>query len=53
MRSHATFKSRDEGVGLWGTTQLICPNASEFHYPGHAPKHLIRHRLDDIPPGEE
>ncbi|HEX6123401.1 MAG TPA: hypothetical protein VFY89_09580, partial [Ktedonobacterales bacterium] len=35
------------------TAQLVCPNASEFHYPGHAPRQLISHQLDDIPPGED
>jgi hypothetical protein len=29
--------------------QLICPNDSEFHYPGHAPKQLRRHSADDLP----
>lgn len=29
--------------------QLICPNDSEFHYPGHAPAQLRRHSADDLP----
>jgi hypothetical protein len=31
------------------TAQLICPNDSEFHYPGHAPETLTGQRLDDFP----
>jgi hypothetical protein len=31
------------------SAQLICPNDSEFHYPGHAPKDLIGRRHDDLP----
>jgi hypothetical protein len=29
--------------------QLICPNASEFHYPGHIPKELHIYPLEDLP----
>lgn len=31
------------------TAQLICPNDSEFHYPGHAPEQLSAHRQEDLP----
>jgi hypothetical protein len=31
------------------TAQLICPNDSEFHYPGHAPESLVSHLQDDLP----
>lgn len=31
--------------------QLICPNESEFHYPGHVPPQLRLRRLDDLAPG--
>jgi hypothetical protein len=31
------------------TAQLICPNDSEFHYPGHAPESLASHLQDDLP----
>jgi len=31
------------------SAQLICPNDSEFHYPGHAPEQLTAHRQDDLP----
>ncbi len=30
--------------------QLICPNASEFHYPGHAPEEVVGSRYEDMPP---
>lgn len=29
--------------------QLICPNDSEFHYPGHSPKELVAPRQGDYP----
>jgi hypothetical protein len=31
------------------SAQLICPNDSEFHYPGHAPDQLNAHLQDDFP----
>ncbi len=31
-------------------TQLICPNDSEFHFPGHVPAQQRLYRLDDLPP---
>lgn len=31
------------------TMQLICPNDSEFHYPGHLPPQQRLYRLDDLP----
>jgi hypothetical protein len=30
--------------------QLICPNDSEFHYPGHAPAEARHYNLEDLPP---
>ncbi|MBF6590955.1 MAG: hypothetical protein IVW57_10570 [Ktedonobacterales bacterium] len=47
---------REQGIYLVKrahiTTQLICPNASEFHYPGHAPKERQRTRAADLPADE-
>lgn len=31
------------------SAQLICPNNSEFHYPGHAPEALSGQQHDDLP----
>lgn len=31
------------------SAQLICPNNSEFHYPGHAPEALGGQQHDDLP----
>ncbi|HEV2236574.1 MAG TPA: hypothetical protein VGR57_07920, partial [Ktedonobacterales bacterium] len=31
------------------TAQLVCPNDSEFHYPGHAPESLGSRQQDDLP----
>lgn len=31
------------------SAQLICPNDSEFHYPGHAPESLSGQQYEDLP----
>lgn len=36
-------------TGAHITAQLICPNDSEFHFPGHVPKEIRNFRFNDLP----